>query len=335
MMKKALPSTVRKGVGLLALAVIFVVASNVAFSRQQERPKAKAWLGVSIRDVSEDIAKENKLTDETGAYVTEVSDRSPADSAGIEERDIIVELDQKKIDDADDLVKAVGKLSAGEKVNIVFVRKGEKKSVQVKLAKYPRRRGPQVAVENLVRRMRVFSDRGAQGMQLMELNDQLGEYFGVPSGTGVLVEKVRKESAAAKAGIKAGDVLLKIGKRTIDDMEDVSKAFSKFDEGDKVEVEVSRKGSSKTVSLEVQEDRDNSSFEIFRHGDGEMFQRPPFEENHFRTPHWNDQNYKFEFRDFHPDMEILEQNLHNMEKSLKNGQKNLLKSVKEFRMRSI
>lgn len=318
-----------------ALVALFVVSSGIAISRQEDRPRAKAWLGVSISDVTESIAKENKLADESGAYVTGVSDDSPADSVGIKEHDVIVEFGQKKIDDADGLVMAVGKSKAGDKVNLVYVRNGEKKSVQVVLGKLPRMRGPRVEVDRLLRRIRIFSDRGTQGMQLMELNNQLSEYFGVPKGTGVLVERVRKGSAAEKAGIKAGDVLLKIGNRTIDDMEDVSKAFSRSEEGDKVDIEVSRKGASKTFSLEVKEDQDNSSFEILRHGNEGMYLRPPFEENSVGIPHWNGQNYRFDFREFQPDMKILEHNLQKMQKSLKDHQNDLLRSVREIRMRSV
>lgn len=172
-------------------------------------------------------------------------------------------------------------------------------------------------------------------MKLMELNDQLSEYFGVPGGTGVLVTRVGKGSAAEKAGIKAGDVLLKIGKRTIDDMEDVSKAFSRYDEGDKVGIEVSRKGSNKTLSLEVREDRDHSSFDLFRHGEEGMLDHPPFEEYHFRVPEWDNDSFQFSVPDIHPDMKNLERNLRNMEQSLKNRQRDLLRSVREFRTSAV
>ena len=322
---------------ILAIASILVVSSRTAHAREQDRPRAKAWLGVSIRDVPEKGAKENKLADESGAYVMEVVERSPADSAGIEEKDIIVEFGQDKVDDANGLMKAVGKSKVGDKVNVVFLRKGEKKNVQVVLAKFPRRREAPPAVDNLFHRMRIFADRSAQGMQLMELNDQLGEYFGVTNGAGILVEKIKRGSSAEKAGIKAGDVLLKIGKRTIDDVEDVSKALSKYDEGDKVDVEVLRKGSNKICPLEIEEDRDNSSFEFFGHESrsGDMLRGSPFEENRFEIPHWDTQDNGIEFRDFRPDLKILEHTLQNMQKSLKERQEGIMESNRHLRVHSI
>lgn len=336
-MRSFLQSISRNALLILAIASILVVGSNNAPAREQEQPRAKAWLGVSIRDVTEKVAKENKLADESGAFVMEVVDHSPADSAGIEEKDIIVEFGQHKVDDADGLMKAVGKSKVGDKINVVFFRKGEKKNTQVVLAKFPRRKEAPYTVDNLLHRMRIFANRSDQGMQLMELNDQLGEYFGVTNGAGILVEKVKKGSAAEKAGIKAGDVLLKVGKRTIDDLEDVSKALSKYDQDDKVDFEVLRKGSNKICPLEIAKDRDNSPFKFFRHGspDGEMFRGSPFEENHFEIPHWDNQDNRIEFQDFRPDMKTLERNLQNMEKSFKEHQEVLMESIQHLRFRSI
>ena len=59
------------------------------------------------------------------------------------------------------------------------------------------------------------------GMKLLPLNEQLGEYFGAPEGEGVLVEEVAKGSSAERAGLKAGDVVLQAGKRTVRQTEDV------------------------------------------------------------------------------------------------------------------
>ena len=320
---------------MAAALLLFIGGTGIALSRQQARSHPKAWLGVSIRDVTESVAKENKLADESGAYVEQVENDSPADSAGIERGDIIREFGQKKIDDADGLVEAVGKMKVGEKVKLVYVHKGEQKSVDVTLGKSPRMRSLRPDIGRIIRGIRVFADRDAQGMQLMELNNQLSEYFGVPSGTGVLVERVRKGSAAEKAGVKAGDVLLKIGTRTIDDMEDVSKAFSKYDEGDKVEVEVSRKGVTKSLSLEVKEDSDSPSFDWHGFGDGGMYGRPPFEENHFGISPWNEHFQWFNPSVVHPDMKGMEEQLHNMEKSLKDQEGNFQRSFHAMRLQSI
>ncbi len=319
------------------LIALIALSANSSIARQHDLPRARAWLGVSVRDVTEKVAKENKMSDEAGAYVNEVSEKSPADSVGIDEGDVIVEFAQKSIDDADDLVRAVQKSKVGDKVDVVVMRMGDKKNFQVILAKYPRRQRLSYGLENLGSHLRMMVNGGSQGMHLMELNDQLAEYFGAPNGAGILVEKVNKGSAADKAGIKAGDVLLKIGKRTIDDLEDVSKAFSKFDEGDKVDVEVLRKGANKILSLEVAEEHEAPMFDMFRHrgSDGDMFTMPPFEENSFEIPRWNDQDYRFEFHEMGPNMKILQQKIEGMSKGFKEDQKGLERSLQRLRMRTV
>jgi predicted metalloprotease with PDZ domain len=162
-------------------------------------------------------------------------------------------------------------------------------------------------------------NRESQGMHLMELNDQLGEYFGAPNGSGVLVEKVRKGSAADKAGLKAGDVLLKIGKRTIDDLEDVSKAFSKFDEGDKVDIEILRKGSGMTLPLEVAEIHEGSMFEMERNEgpDGAMHMMPWFQGHTFEFPNWNERDEALDIHVERPNLEILRHKIDEFSKGLK------------------
>jgi membrane-associated protease RseP (regulator of RpoE activity) len=92
-----------------------------------------------------------------------------------------------------------------------------------------------------------------QGMALRQLNEQLSKYFDVPEGTGVLVWEVEKGSAAEKAGINAGDVITVVGKKKIKELRDVSRALGIYDEGEKAEIEIVRKGTRKTVTMEVEE----------------------------------------------------------------------------------
>jgi membrane-associated protease RseP (regulator of RpoE activity) len=92
-------------------------------------------------------------------------------------------------------------------------------------------------------------------MHLMTLNEQLGEYFGAPNNEGVLVEEVEKGSTAEKAGVKAGDIIVRVGTKTVDGVEKIQKELRKYDEGEKIDIEVLRKGAKKTFSIEMEEDQ--------------------------------------------------------------------------------
>ncbi len=315
--------------GLLALGSNSVVA-------RQDKSQAKAWLGVAIQDVTEEVAKKNNISDEQGAYVIEVPEESPAESAGIKKGDVITELNKKQIDDAEALISAVQKLKVGDKVDVIVLRKGEKKSFQVVLGKYPRNRQFAVSVRGPGNLGWVFGNRATQGMHLMELSDQLSEYFGVPSGTGILVEKVEKGSAAEKAGIKAGDVLQKIGKRSIDDFEDVSKALARAEEGDKIPVEVIRKGEIKSITLEVQEVEFAPENIFFRNfPDAGMLQIPRREGNLFNHDGGNDKRFRIELNDISPKMDEMKERIQEMKQNLQEHRADLEKSLRMLRVRTV
>jgi C-terminal processing protease CtpA/Prc len=89
------------------------------------------------------------------------------------------------------------------------------------------------------------------GMHLSTLNKQLGSYFGAPNGRGVLVEEVEPESKAEKAGFLAGDVIVKIGEETVKDVDDIHDAFREYKSGENANVQILRKGGSKTLTVEV------------------------------------------------------------------------------------
>jgi serine protease Do len=221
------------------------------------------WLGVSIQDITSKMAKKKNLKNDDGAYVSDVLDDSPADSAGVKEGDVIVEFNGKTIDDAGDLLRAVQKSRPGTKTTIVVIRDNDKKSMAISIGK-PRRGNHSSGfafAPPMLPHMPLFGTTRTWGLQLSDLNEQLGEYFGAPNGKGLLVEQVEKKSAGAKAGFKAGDVITKVNKNSIEELRDLSDALEDVEEGDKVEVEVLRKGSNTTLTVEI-EDKDDppSSF---------------------------------------------------------------------------
>ena len=288
-----------------------------------DQSRQKGWLGVSLGDVDAEAAKHSTTKTTTGALVREVVEDSPAATAGIEDDDVIIEFNGKAIADADDLVSAVRKAKPGDTVPVVVARRDQKKTLQVKIGKLPeapRRlavtvpRVPQIPPIHL----KMFHGSEMCGLQLMDLNSQLGEYFGAPYGKGVLVERVKGKSAAASAGFKAGDVIIKLGKEEIGQTEDLWSAIEDYSEGDTATFQILRKGTSLMLALKVPEE-EGRHFNLFRH----EFQNAPEEDSH---------NFWFDNGKFREEMKQLEQELHGMGREIKTHMRGLRERLeREFR----
>lgn len=248
---------------LLVLSVSGFQVSPLDEAGEKEK-KAGGWLGISIQDITPKIVRQKGLKSEEGAYITEVLEESPAESAGLEKGDVIVEFGGKAISDADDLAKAVSKTPPGTKAGVVVLRKGERKTIQVTTGKmqkshafafgFPHSKAPII---------RMFRESHSLGLHLRELNPQLGGYFGAPEDEGVLVEEVESKSPGEKAGFKAGDVILKMGKRSINDVRDVWRVLESYRNDGKVDAGVLRKGSRITLSVEIEADDDETDKAIW------------------------------------------------------------------------
>ena len=290
---------------------------NDGQGRLERKSTQRGWLGVSTQDMTRRLARSMDSKTEKGALVNRVIEDSPAETAGVKEEDIIVEFNGKAIDDADDLVTAVRNEKPGASVSLVVVRKDERKTLQATLEKSPRLRSFSFSVPSIPRLPRHGYRGEGLGLTLMDLGDQLGTYFEVPDGKGVLVKSVEPKSKAEKSGFKAGDVLLSIGKKPVERVSDVRRAFRKFDEGEKVECEISRKGKRMTLSVEVPE---LSSF------DGYYFQFGPHSE-HFEDfdidideKNWNDMNQlRLERHQLNRDVDKLRRNLDEMKRTIRDN----------------
>jgi S1-C subfamily serine protease len=263
----------------IAAAAALLLAILTGAGTTQAQPKgtgndekgnsSHGWLGVSIQDVTPRLARERDFHVKSGALVNGVTSESPADEAGIKEDDVIVEFNGKSIDDADDLLEAVRGAAPGDHAGVTFYRGAEKKTLQVTLDRAPRRsfsfHGPGgfmmphiPPMPHMARRprVRIFREEGIEGLELTDLNKQLGEYFGAPNGRGVLVEKVERESAGEKGGFKAGDVIIKAGKEDVETTEDIAEALEGITKGEKIEFGVLRKETHLTLTVESEGERE-------------------------------------------------------------------------------
>ena len=267
---------------LFLIAGGYQAASYATVAREGNKKEVKkkgAWLGVKLKSIE---TIENGKTERTeGALVDEVIEDSPAAAAGIEAGDVIIACNNVTIEDAGDLVKAMRDSKEGDIAKITLLRDGEQKTVEERLGaskaktfviqkrmKYPKKtkmpRPPHAP-------SMMWHQRGTYGFTLKTLNEQLGAYVGAPEGKGVLIEKVREESDAAKAGFMAGDVIVRAGKKTVEDAGDFKHVLGAFDAGEKIPVQILRKGKSMTIELEAKEVDDEKHIMMKHFGDlGDM-----------------------------------------------------------------
>lgn len=257
---------------ILAMCTFSTVSFAVEKEVKKEKSK-KGWLGVAVEDVTPKFAREKSLKVKEGAFINEVVEESPADSIGLLENDVIVEFNGKTIETADDLVSEVRNIQPGSKASITVWRGDAQKKFSVNIRKNKMRN--RMPIPPMMPNFLMHSLTGIEGLKLLELNKQLGEYFEAPNGRGLLVQDVKKKSNGEKAGLKAGDVITKINKENVEDLGDIHDALDDIEEGTKVDIEYLRKGVKKTTNIEISEQEDQNMFFKFNDEDGDghkMFQ---------------------------------------------------------------
>ena len=233
-------------------------------------PKARAVqvftggsrLGVSIRDVEESDSKTAKAAG-AGVIVEEVATDSPAEKAGIRKGDVIVEFDGERVRGVRQLTRLVQETPAGRTVPAVLQREGQRTPVSVtpsddgrfsfqgfddlgSFGRELRLAVPKIAPPTppspptppMVWDFDGLVGRSRLGISIEPLSTQLAEYFGTKDG--VLVSSVSDDSAAAKAGIKAGDVITNFNGSAVGDPQELRRRIQSLNDGDEFTVSVMR-----------------------------------------------------------------------------------------------
>jgi serine protease Do len=255
-------------------ALVAVLTTDAAGQVSVRAPKARAFdwmvggshIGIAIRDLDSADAKREK-TAQSGVAIDEVYTDSPASRAGLKAGDVVVEFDGERVRSARQFSRLVAETPDGRPVKLVAVRDGQRVSVDITpeagpamgewkfhgdfssltnleddiRGMLPKITAPDIEVRTLSRMRRL-------GVQIDTLTPQLATYFGAKRGA--LVTSVDEGSAAEKAGLKAGDVIVAIDGRTIEDTADILRALRGAGEGNEVTIDILR--DRKPQSLKAQ-----------------------------------------------------------------------------------
>lgn len=240
-----------KGAITLVMVSLIGMGSTRLWSAQKEAKK-HGYLGVVTQELSRHQKKALKA--DFGVVITDIDPDSPADRDGLMEDDVIQYVNDKKITRTSTLARVIRAMNPGEKAKLVVIRDGKQKTITVTVGRARREEsyafsfmGPR----NLFHWHKI--NRGFLGVQIHAINEDLAPYFGVRAGEGVLILEVAKNSPAEKAGLKSGDVIVKIDDEPVSRPKDVYEIISEFDEEDEVTIEIIRQNKNQTYSVKLEE----------------------------------------------------------------------------------
>lgn len=255
---------------LLLISSIAIAADENCNQDKTDRPRvvtisSSSFLGVDLREVSSETAQRLKLRAERGALVASVTTGSAAEKAGLQKDDCIVKWNGEAIESAREMTRHIRETPAGRVVRLGVVRDGSEREITVTLGdrrEYLR----QVTVDSSRVRERVYArsvvrtyvrDGARLGLSMQGMSPQLAEYFGLKDRNGALVTFVHPDSAAAKAGIKAGDVIMSVGGETVDGPGNLLRVLRSKSEGP-VDVKVMRDRQERSVTVQLEKAKTSS-----------------------------------------------------------------------------
>lgn len=238
------------------------------------------FLGVQTQDVTKENFSKFGLKEVRGVAVEKVLDNSPAKQAGLQDGDVIVKFNGEEITGYRKLTRLISETSPDHQAKLTIVRGGSEREVTVTMGKhqmpqfemgnfamaapmvesferirpdirigeFPRGEGDIFVWEGGSGNNFVFGSTRQIGVNVSSLTKQLGDYFGVAEGKGILINNVNENSAADKAGLKAGDVIIEIEGKAISNTMDLIRGINEKKEGE-VSLTILRNKNRQTVKV--------------------------------------------------------------------------------------
>ncbi|MHB9096305.1 MAG: DegQ family serine endoprotease [Syntrophales bacterium] len=210
---------VAQGQGI-GFAIPISMAKTILPDLKAKGKVTRGWLGISVQDISEDIAKNMKLKDRSGALIADVFKGDPADKAGLKSGDVITEINGKKIKDTHELLMIIAGFRVGETVKIKILRDGQEKDVSIAVAERKEQAEMAAAGES----------GQAFGMIVQEITPEIAKHLGLSTKKGVIVVEVQEGSTADEVGIQPQDIILQVNKMKITSMKEYLREIGKAGE---------------------------------------------------------------------------------------------------------
>ena len=233
------------------MGIGFAVPSNMARSILDQLVKTgrvvRGWLGVSIQDLSPELAAQFGISEAKGVLVSDVLNDSPAERAGLERGDVIVGFDGKPVENPGQLRNVVAQTEVGKKALVKVIRDNRTRTVKVTVGEQPRN----LARAGIQEPGKSATPAGLlSGIEVRDLDSNWASRLGLArKERGVVVVRVRPDGAAEGAGVREGDIILEINRQTVADLEDYERVAGELGQHQVVLLLIKRQGRTLFLTL--------------------------------------------------------------------------------------
>jgi len=232
----------------LSFAIPIDVAMDIVNQLRTTGKVTRGRIGVVIQEVTKELAESFGLPKATGALVSSVEKGGPADKAGIEASDVIQKFDGKAVNSSADLPRIVGATKPGSNVTVQVWRKGAAKDIKVTVGEMPAEE--KTAQKGGGKRGKSEGDAASNRLGIAVDNLSAEQKKELKLEAGVLVEDVQP-GAAAKAGIRPGDVILAVNNDDVASVEQLNQLLSHFEKGRTLALLVRRGDNTQFITLRI------------------------------------------------------------------------------------
>ena len=223
----------------IGFALPIDLAKTIVSQLKTKGEVTRGWLGVTIQDLKKDLSEYYGVKDGAGVLVMEVAPGDPADRAGIQPKDILLEVNGEKMTSSRQLTARAARLGVGETARVTVLRNGKKKTFDVTIGKRP------LTVADSAQPPQ--KKETEFGFQVAELTPEQARRLNSSEESGVVVVGVTTGSKAYKAGVQQGDLIVEINRRTVRSVADFKTLIQKYKNGKAIALLVKRMNSGMVV----------------------------------------------------------------------------------------
>jgi len=205
----------------IGFAIPINMAKSIEDQLQKDGKVTRGWLGVVIQNVDKDLAESFGLKEAGGILISEVQKDSPASAAGLQQGDVIIKLNDVKLEDVSDLRNRVALLQPGSKAMVEIVRNGRAKKIQVSIGEQPANFSKRSSGSNGNESLDQY------GLTLQELTPELAKKFEYEEGSGLIISGVDSGSSAEAAGLKPGQLVEEVNREKVSNLKELAHALKR------------------------------------------------------------------------------------------------------------